>query len=518
MMTTLAMIFGMLPLALALGAGAEMRAPMARAVIGGLITSTILTLLVVPVVYSVLDDFGAWFRRKWRSGIPEGETTPENGVKKMLVSLLACTLLSASLAPSARAAEAAKTSATVLTLEEALKISAEQSRDIRKARELKNQYYGIYVQERASVFPQVTATASLLRQEDDSQTRLGVPGTATNVAGAGVNVSQVLYTWGQLDAAVRAAEIGMQTADDELRTARQEAALAVTSAFYDLLLVKEMNALALQNLGQREKHLDEAKKKLAAGVATDYDLLSAEVAVKNAKPEVSKTENRIRLLRDRLRFLLGIEEGEVDVSGSLEVTPSPAPGYEEALKSARENRPELAALQKRLEVYGELVTIARAGDKPRLDFRGSYGYSSINPDGRAESDGTYWNAGIFATWPLFDGKRTQGRTAQLSSEAAGLRIEEQKLLDGLALGVRDAQNNVREAEEVLAGLEGTVAQAEKLLSMAQKGYEFGVKTKLDVDDALLNLTLAKSNLAGARRNYLVARAALEFAMGTLGSK
>ena len=52
MMTTFAMIFGMLPLALAIGAGAEMRAPMARAVIGGLITSTVLTLLVVPVMYA----------------------------------------------------------------------------------------------------------------------------------------------------------------------------------------------------------------------------------------------------------------------------------------------------------------------------------------------------------------------------------------------------------------------------------------------------------------------------------
>ncbi len=55
-MTTLAMIFGMLPLALALGPGAEMRAPMARAVIGGLVTSTLLTLVVVPVVYTLLDD------------------------------------------------------------------------------------------------------------------------------------------------------------------------------------------------------------------------------------------------------------------------------------------------------------------------------------------------------------------------------------------------------------------------------------------------------------------------------
>jgi HAE1 family hydrophobic/amphiphilic exporter-1 len=72
LMTTLAMMFGMLPLALALGQGAEMRAPMARAVIGGLITSTLLTLLVVPVVYTVLDDVGGWVSRRW-----EGKKEPQ---------------------------------------------------------------------------------------------------------------------------------------------------------------------------------------------------------------------------------------------------------------------------------------------------------------------------------------------------------------------------------------------------------------------------------------------------------
>jgi HAE1 family hydrophobic/amphiphilic exporter-1 len=61
-MTTLAMIFGMLPTALALGQGSEFRAPMAHAVIGGLITSTLLTLVVVPVVYTILDDFGSKVR------------------------------------------------------------------------------------------------------------------------------------------------------------------------------------------------------------------------------------------------------------------------------------------------------------------------------------------------------------------------------------------------------------------------------------------------------------------------
>ena len=66
-MTTLAMIFGMLPLAFAIGAGAEMRAPMARAVIGGLITSTLLTLVVVPVVYTYLDGLRPETVREWLS-------------------------------------------------------------------------------------------------------------------------------------------------------------------------------------------------------------------------------------------------------------------------------------------------------------------------------------------------------------------------------------------------------------------------------------------------------------------
>ncbi|HEX6250612.1 MAG TPA: efflux RND transporter permease subunit [Gemmatimonadaceae bacterium] len=63
-MTTAAMIGGMLPLALAIGSGAEQRAPMARAVIGGLITSTLLTLFAVPVVYSLLEDAIEFTRNK----------------------------------------------------------------------------------------------------------------------------------------------------------------------------------------------------------------------------------------------------------------------------------------------------------------------------------------------------------------------------------------------------------------------------------------------------------------------
>jgi len=66
LMTTLAMIFGMVPLAFAISEGSEQRAPMGQAVIGGVITSSLLTLVVVPVVYCYMDDLASWAARRWR--------------------------------------------------------------------------------------------------------------------------------------------------------------------------------------------------------------------------------------------------------------------------------------------------------------------------------------------------------------------------------------------------------------------------------------------------------------------
>jgi HAE1 family hydrophobic/amphiphilic exporter-1 len=80
LMTTLAMIFGMVPLAFALTEGSEQRAPMGQAVIGGVITSSLLTLVVVPVVYCYLDDLAAWAKRKFMGGAaPETIAPPAGG-------------------------------------------------------------------------------------------------------------------------------------------------------------------------------------------------------------------------------------------------------------------------------------------------------------------------------------------------------------------------------------------------------------------------------------------------------
>jgi len=67
-MTTLALIAGMIPVALGIGEGADFRAPLGRAVIGGVIASTVLTLVVIPTVYEIFDEWREWLLAKFKLG------------------------------------------------------------------------------------------------------------------------------------------------------------------------------------------------------------------------------------------------------------------------------------------------------------------------------------------------------------------------------------------------------------------------------------------------------------------
>jgi hydrophobic/amphiphilic exporter-1 (mainly G- bacteria), HAE1 family len=540
LMTTSAMIFGMLPLFFALGKGAEFRAPMARAVVGGLITSTLLTLIVVPVVYALLDDAAEWLRR--RLGRKAALEAAKQAVALLVIALLAggvAVVPARAEEPVSEAVtrlgdphpgtlpkgEGALTEASrlpSLTLGEALAIAQAHNRDIQKAREYQRWLRGKYVEERSGALPHLSLDASTARQYDDSERRFfeGIPAEfqavfsfRQDLRDAQVSLSQALFTWGQVGAAIRAARVGLESGDDNLRTFQQAVQRDVTAAFYDVLLARELADIARENLRQRERHLEEAKRRLTLGTATDYDVLAAQVAVENARPAVIQSDNAIRTTQERLALLLA-QPSPVDASGRLEVSPAPLPRYDELLASALAERPDLAALQHQKDVRAELVRIEAAGNKPRLDLRGGYGWRAIDT-GPADSSGETWHAGLYLSFPFFDGDKTRGRVAEARSDLATAELDVAALRDGIALQVRTARDAVEEAGGILKALAGTAEQADRLLFLAEKGYEFGVKTDLEVKDAQLNLATARGNLARARRDYLVARVELAWVTGTI---
>ena len=519
-----------------------------------------LTLIVVPVVYTILDDIRGWLlgRRKAAAAVVTsvtilavaiGAATPasaqatDEAASALGLAAAAARLASRSphglvvgesggQAAEPPPAEPAPAGLKVLTLEQALAIAADQNRDVQKAVEYQKWVQGKYLEERAAALPQGSFGVNALRQFDDSQSKLfrnfmpadtgatdsglgDIFGGRQDVRTAQFTVNQVVFTWGQVGAAIRAAKLGHDVADQQLRRFQQAVAKDVTTTFYDVLVGRELLKIAQEDLAQKQRHLEETKRRAAAGTATDYDVLAAQVAVENARPTVIRAENAVRVTRQQLRFLLA-EPGEVDVAGTLETAVEAPPAYDEVLSQALANRPELGEMKSTRAIYGELVTIARAASKPRLDFSASWGKRSLGLR-TLSSTGTNWTAGLFATVPIFDGWRTKGLVAQAESDAERIGLDELKLRDSIGLEVRTAIDNVREASEIVAAMTGTVTQAERLLFLAEKGFELGVKTRLEVQDAELNLSSARVNLARAERDYRVARVNLQWVSGTLAT-
>jgi HAE1 family hydrophobic/amphiphilic exporter-1 len=524
LMTTLAMIFGMLPLALGLGQGAEMRAPLGRAVIGGLITSTVLTLLVVPVVYALFDDFAAWIHRRWAKANAleqealghTGKTTPHTAVGTVLLLVLLLPASALATEPQTAPAAAPAGSPRVLTLAEAVAIAAEKNRDVEKARSYQDWVRGKYVEERAAALPNLSADASYGRSWDGTFAALtgGLFPSGQTTSGAGIGLSQTLYAWGKVGAAVRAAKSGIAAADEQLNHYRQAAIRDVTEAFTDVLLARELESISKETLGQREKQLAEAEKRYALGTATDYDVLAARVALDNQRPEVIRTANLVLIALDRLRLVLAEEKLSLDVEGTLEAEAVPVPTFDEAVGTALENRPDIRGLGHAVGIYREFVKIRNADDKPRLDLRANAGWTWYDA-GSFKADGKVWGTGVYLSFPFFDGLATRGRVVQAKSDLTRAELDFAKARDGVYVEVRTALDQVKVAAGIVTALSGNVSQARRLLQMSEKGQDLGVKTRLEVDDALVNARQAEGNLAKAKRDYIVALTNLRYVQGTL---
>lgn len=514
MMTTLAMIFGMTPLALGLGEGAEMRAPMARAVIGGLVTSTLLTLIVVPVFYSFLDDLGERLRRRWAgSVIHEDAETEVPRPKRLAGAAKAETaiglVLALFFAPAANGQ-------LTLTLDRAIGIAMEKNRDLQSAREYQRWVEGKYLEERASALPEVSLRGAAISSSDETYQAIfgDVYPTEQQVLSGQADLSQVLFAWGKVGAAIRAAEEGIASGEQLLEMARQRVVRDVTVAFCDVLVARELESIARATLEQRERHLAAAERRYELGVATDYDVLAARVAVENARPQVIRAAGGVRRAKEWLRLVLAEPDLQDEVAGSLVAPLEPVPDIESVTSDALQQRPDLRELAHRIAVYEEIVRIERAGNKPRLDLRASWGWNELRTD-PFDVGAELWSAGVYLSFDVFDGWRTAGRVVQATSDLETQRIELARARDEVVLEARTSVDALEEAIEVVKALSGTVEQATRLLAMAEEGYELGVTTRIEVDDASLELRLAEANLTRARRDHRVALVNLAWVRGAL---
>ena len=288
--------------------------------------------------------------------------------------------------------------------------------------------------------------------------------------------------------------------DKTLSSVQQNVVYDVRAAYYGLLRAQTLVKVAEDTLAQANDHLREAQGFYDTGVKPRYDVTQAEVGVNNAKVQVIQAYDAVTQARITLNTRMTVDPmTKTVVVDRPELEPLDKT-LEQYLALAIENRPDIQALQSQKNAYGLAVNGALAGFLPVISA--SAGYDWNNFDSSAVVDTSSYQVGI--TFPLFQGFGTVAQVGQARAAAlsAKYRLEDSKL--GVENDVASAYLAVQDAKARVAALAVSVQKAKENLDIAQGRYEAGVGNIIDVTDAQVQLTQARTDQAQAYYDYHLA--------------
>jgi outer membrane protein len=414
-----------------------------------------------------------------------------------------------------------------LSLEKAVAFALKNNPQIREALYEIQRTRGQYIEVLASALPLVTATGSY-RQEDKDLLEFGGGGSFNNSADAfnrggdkswrfAIETKQVLYSGGKVKSAIAIAENTTDAGHLALRDTVETVISQVRKQFYATLLNRELIRVAEESITLLEEELKDQKNRFEAGTVPKFNVLRAEVELANAKPELIRAKNNHLLALLDLAKTMGVPQPKnarppFDAYGELRMMEH---GWtiENALSIARKRRATLKLQERTVRTEVEQIEVARAGARPRLDANAGYELRNSRQTDDISKEVNGWYFGVQGTWNIFDSGATRGQIIQAQAKLGTARVRQQDAVQQVELEVQRAFARLREAKELIASQLKTVEQADEALRLAKERLAAGAGTQLDVLDARVALTRARTTELQARYDYNVALAEFDRATG-----
>ncbi|MCX7981302.1 MAG: TolC family protein [Syntrophales bacterium] len=358
-------------------------------------------------------------------------------------------------------------------------------------------------QAKSGYYPQLNWQTSLSRVGPYSERLKQYNEYATNLG-----LSQNIFDFYRTPLKVQIAKINTQSVFSDLEKVRTEVAFSVKQAFFNLLQAQKNRDVAEEAVKQFELHLKRAKGFYEAGTKPKIDVTKAEVDLYNARLNLIRAENTIRLTRIILNNAMGIPDAPC-YSVSEEITiPKEPISFSEAISEAYKNRPDLNALLLKQEAVNKSIELAYRNHFPTITGNVSYGFGGNEfPLNRG------WNVGANVNIPIFSGFLTkyQVEEAKFNSEVVTAQIE--NLKNEIRKEVEQAYSNLIEARQRINTAERGLQYAKENAELAKGRYNVGVGNYIEVTDALVALANAETNYISALVDFKQAEASLEKAMG-----
>ena len=315
-------------------------------------------------------------------------------------------------------------------------------------------------------------------------------------------------------AGIQRAEIGLHRADLDFKAQVLNVIQESENAYYNLVYAREQLAVRNFSLALANKLFDEAKTRRDTGVATDLDVLQAEVGVANARRGVILAVQSVKDRQDGLLALIGQFEldatlGTVRFAEVTDATPVFASSYQ----MAKQNQPDYLSSQAAIDQFKIDLKLTEDAAKPDLTVGAALGLSGTNGSGHdALSDaldrqGHSWQVDFAFSYPWgrsSDKARVRQSLASLSREQARLRLIEQNIEVQVRSAVRSVETNLESVK---------IATQASGLSLRQYELE---KAKFDAGLSTSRRVLeAQNDLETNRVNELQAKATLHSAISAL---
>jgi len=334
---------------------------------------------------------------------------------------------------------------------------------------------------------------------------------------AGVNANLSLFNGGYNIQKYKQSKNLQQQAGYNFVNTRQTVLYVVKERYYNLLKSEKLLEVAAETVKSSEESYKRAKVLFEVGKASKSDALKAKVQIETDRLSLIEAENGLAVARASLNHILGFNVDKViKVVDNLEVVDMNIE-YGDAMTNAMQTHPLLKSREFGLRVAGNGVGMAVSQFVPKLSAY--YGYSWRNEEFSKINkmfDADYnWYAGLSLSIPIFQGF---SRTAMLSkaklSRSSNLEWLAQAKRD-VALEVKQAYFQITQSRRKISVTESAVEAAEEDLKLNRERYSLGAGTMLDLINAQVSYTKAKSDRIQALYNYKYAIARLQKAMGVL---
>jgi outer membrane protein TolC len=310
--------------------------------------------------------------------------------------------------------------------------------------------------------------------------------------------------------------------EKSLEEKEAEIILKTTEDYYNLLRSKRLVEVRATALKEREGNLNKAERLLQLGSASKADLLKAKVGVSQARVELVQAERGLEMEKANLSATLGYspkkhseELVSLDIVDDLGEVDRELPDLDLLLKEAESQRPEIFQAKSRISIARSDLFASRGRFLPRITLSGSYSYFGPQFPKNFEiwDERDTWRINLDASWNILTGYSRFTSVKRASRDVAmaqeDLRLQE---LD-ISLEVQSAFLALKEALALLDLTKETEAEAEESYKASKGRYELGAASILELTDAEVSLTEARTMNIQSLYDYKIAKARLDKSVG-----